>query len=90
VGVERQPVLAEGEFVWGYVLTTAGYPEGTPCSGLVAKVVSLIDGRTALADIFTNVCAGYDCTQRGQIVRSILATVQILYVDGAIAEFQGL
>jgi hypothetical protein len=89
VRVERQPVLAEGEFVWGYVLTTAGYPEGTPCSGLVAKVVSLIDGRTSIAEVLAKLCAGYDSTQRGQIVRSALATVQILYVDGTIAELQG-
>ena len=48
VKVERQPILAEGEFVWGYVLRTAGYPEGIPCSGLVARLASLIDGNTSV------------------------------------------
>jgi flavin-dependent dehydrogenase len=90
VRVERKPVLAEGEFVWGNVLTTAGYPEGTPCSRLVATLVSLIDGRTPIGEIFANLCAGYDATQRSHIVRSALATVQILYIDGAIAALEGL
>jgi len=88
VRLERQPVLAAGEFVWGYVLTTAGYPEGLPCSGLVAKLVRLIDGRTSLGTILDTLCVGYDSTQRSQIVRSALATVQILYTDGAIADLQ--
>ena len=90
VQVARQPVLAEGEFVWGHMLTTAGYPEGTPCSGLVAKLVSLIDEHTSIAEILAKLCIGYDSTQRSQLVRSALATIQILYVDGAIAELQGL
>jgi halogenation protein CepH len=90
VRVERKPVLAEGEFVWGHVLTTAGYPEGLPCSVLVAKLVVLIDGQTSLGAILDKLCAGYDSTQRSQIVRSTLATVQILYIDGAIAELQSL
>ena len=46
VRVERKPVLAEGEFVWGHALVTSGYPEGTPCSAFFAALISLIDGRT--------------------------------------------
>src|SRR5581483_3158708 len=42
--VERRPVLDAGEFVWGDVLITAGYPEGTPCSPLVAALVRSLDG----------------------------------------------
>jgi flavin-dependent dehydrogenase len=90
VRLERQPVLAEGEFVWGHVLRTTGYPEGLPCSALVAKLVSLIDGRTCLGALLDRLTAGSESSRRSQIVRSALATVQILYVDGAIAELQGL
>src|SRR5262249_22299567 len=50
VQVQRKPVIAAGEFVWGDVLITAGYPEGVPCSRLVALMVSLIDGRSSVAE----------------------------------------
>jgi hypothetical protein len=32
VQVQRKPVIAAGEFMWGDVLITTGYPEGVPCS----------------------------------------------------------
>jgi hypothetical protein len=90
VKVERKPVVAEGEFVWGYTLTTAGYPEGTPCSRLVARLVSLIDGRTPTADLLNTLGAGRELSERASIERSALAALQILYVDGTIADLLGL
>jgi flavin-dependent dehydrogenase len=90
VRVERKPVLAEGEFVWGYVLTTAGYPEGTPCSRLVASLVSLIDGHTSVAGVLAKLCHGREALPEGaQIARAALSALQILYVDGTIADLQG-
>jgi len=90
VQVERKPILAEGEFVWGSVLCTAGYPEGTPCSGLVARLVSLIDGASSVVDLFNKLSAGRKADERALIERSALAALQILYVDGTIADLQGL
>jgi flavin-dependent dehydrogenase len=90
VKVERTPVLAEGEFVWGYALTTAGYPEGTPCSRLVAQLVSRIDDRTPIADLLNTLGTGREASERASIERSVLAAVQILYVDGTIADLPGL
>jgi flavin-dependent dehydrogenase len=91
VKVERKPVLAEGEFAWGYVLTTAGYPEGIPCSRLVARLVSLIDGHTSVADLLAKLCASQDATPAGdQIARAAVAALQILYLDGTLAALQGL
>jgi flavin-dependent dehydrogenase len=90
VAVQRKPVLAEGEFVWGSVLITAGYPEGLPCSALVAQLVSCIDGQTAVADILTRLCAGQEAQQAAAIATSALAALQILYTDGTIAELHGL
>ena len=88
--MERKPVLAEGEFVWGYVLTTAGYPEGTPCSRLVASLVSLIDGHTSVAELLAKLCHGREALPEGaQIARAALSALQILYVDGTIADLQG-
>jgi flavin-dependent dehydrogenase len=91
VRVERKPVLAAGEFVWGYVLTTAGYPEGTPCSGLVARLVSLIDGQRSVAELLAQLGHGREAQPEGaQIARAALTTLQILYVDGTIVDLQGL
>jgi FAD-dependent halogenase len=90
VRVERKPVLAEGEFVWGNVLITTGYPEGVPCSLLVAQLVSRIDGRTSVGDLLAQLCTGRDATAAAQIARSVLAALQILYVDGAVATLSGV
>jgi flavin-dependent dehydrogenase len=89
VRVERQPVLAEGEFVWGYVLRTPGYPEGIPCSSLVARLVSGIDGDTSVGALVAGMGDGREASKRAVIERHILATLQILYVDGTIADFRG-
>ena len=89
VRVERKPILAEGEFVWGYVLCTAGYPEGTPCSGLVARLVSLIDGVTSVGALFAKLSEGREADARAVIERSALVALQILYVDGTIADLLG-
>ncbi len=90
VKVERKPVLADGEFVWGYVLITEGHPEGLPCSGLVATLVSLVDGRASVAELLDALCRGADAAQIPQIGRSALAALRILYIDGTIEELRGL
>jgi flavin-dependent dehydrogenase len=89
VKVERQPVLAEGEFVWGYVLRTAGYPEGIPCSGLIARLVSLIDGATSVGALVVRLGDGREASERALIERHVLTALQILYVDGTIAGWRG-
>jgi flavin-dependent dehydrogenase len=90
VTVQRKPVLAAGEFVWGYVLITAGYPEGTPCSGLIAQLVSVIDGQTSVAEILAKMCTGREVAHSTQIAANVLTALQILYVDGTVADLVGL
>jgi hypothetical protein len=90
VTVQRKPVLAAGEFVWGYVLITAGYPEGTPCSGLIAQLVSVIDGQTSVAELLAKMCTGREVAQSAQIAANVLTALQILYVDSTVAELVGL
>jgi hypothetical protein len=85
--VQRKPVLGAGEFVWGYVLRTSGYPEGTPCSTLVARLVTLIDGQTTIAELLARLCAGQETAQATQLARSVLMTLRILYIDGTIVDF---
>lgn len=89
VGVQRKPVLGAGEFVWGHVLMTDGYPEGTPCSPLAARVVSLIDGRTSVEEILNRACAGHDASQHASIVTAALQTLRILHVDGTVTGLVG-
>ena len=90
VAVRRKPVLGAGEFVWGHVLVTDGYPEGTPCSPLAAQVVSLIDGRASVAELLERLCVGRDAVQHAAIIDSALKTLGILYVDGAVARLPGV
>ena len=88
--LERKPIVAEGEFVWGHVLTTPDRPEGMPCSDLVGALVSLIDGRATVADILADLCHPYPDDRRPQIAAAALNALRILYTDGAIAHLHGL
>jgi hypothetical protein len=90
VQVQRKPVIAAGEFVWGDVLITAGYPEGVPCSRLIAEMASRIDGRRSVADLLTALCQDSDATRNAQIATHVLTALQILYVDGTIADLPGV
>jgi hypothetical protein len=84
VKTQRKPVLADGEFVWGYVLVTTGYPEGLPCSRLVAQLVSRIDGQRSVHDILQSMLHAVAPPQQQQLAASMLKTLELLYIDGTI------
>lgn len=84
VRVERKPVLADGEFVPGHVLVTAGYPEGTPCSAFVATLLAMVDGRSPVRDLIARLCHNQGTARVDQISRSALTALGILYIDGAV------
>ena len=90
VRVERKPVVGEGEFEWGYVVTNPGNPEGTPCSGLVARMVSLIDGQASVGELLARLREGLEDNLANRIDSSALAALQILYVDGTVEHLDGL
>jgi hypothetical protein len=90
VTVQRQPVLADGEFVWGYVLTTTGYPEGLPCSGLVATLVATVDGQRPVSELLAHVLQGVDAQHQQQVASSVLSAIEILYVDGTITTLEAV
>ena len=71
VGVQRKPVVGQGEFEWGYVVSTPGHPEGTACSGLVASLVHLIDGKASVADLYARLAAGLDGPRAAQVESNI-------------------
>ncbi len=89
VTVERKPIVGQGEFVWGYAVKTPGHPEGAPCSGLVAVLVSLIDGKTPVGDLLARLSSGTEPEQKDQIERAVLDSLAILYVEGAVEDLQG-
>ena len=78
-------MLAEGEFVPGQVLNTVSQPEGTPCSPLVAAVISEIDGQKSVADIVDDLGQHLDQAGHAQLEEAVSRTVEILYVDGTVA-----
>ena len=84
VRVARKPVLGEGEFVWGYSLSTVSQPEGTPCSELVAALVSLTDGHTPVSALVDRLGNGLDQNSRAQLEAAVTRTIEILYVDGTV------
>ncbi len=84
VEAQRKPVIADGEFVWGYVLVTMGYPEGLPCSRLVAQLVSLIDGQRSVDAMLQSMLDAVDAQQRQQLAASVIKTLELLYIDGTI------
>jgi flavin-dependent dehydrogenase len=86
VRVERKPVAGDGVFEWGYVLVTEGHPEGLPCSDLVARLANMLDGNAAVLQILNTLAAEVDSSLQQQLLGSVLTTLQILYVDGTIAE----
>ena len=82
--LQRQPVLADGEFVWGYGLVTDGHPEGLPCSSLVASLLHRLDGTTTPREAISALCQGVEPAAAVQVREVASQALQILYVDGAI------
>ena len=82
--VARAPVLAEGEFKWGNVLTSSSRPEGTAVSGLVAQLVLRCDGTHTVSAIVDELAALAGST-RAALTGTVLSALGILYVDWVIA-----
>ncbi|HEY2594786.1 MAG TPA: NAD(P)/FAD-dependent oxidoreductase, partial [Chloroflexota bacterium] len=88
VKLERKPILDGDQFVWGEVLTTAGYPEGLPCSPFVSLLVNHIDGRASIEDLLTRLGARSHPSRAADIERATIEALHVLYVDGTIAELR--
>ena len=86
IRVERKPIPGDGVFDWGYVLVTDGHPEGLPCSNLVARLTTMLDGQTTVRQLLTALASEVGPDQQEQLLAGVLSTLQILYVDGTIAE----
>ncbi len=84
VVLQRQPVLSDGEFVWGYGLVTDGHPEGLPCSALIARLLHGLSGGVTASEAMAALCRELDPPAARQVEQVALEALEILYVDGAI------
>ncbi len=86
--VERQPVLGDGEFEWGVVVTTAARPEGVPLSAAAAKLLTLIDGERTVAGVVSALVEGMPPERASGLAQAAFGVLQVLYVDGVIDRFE--
>ncbi|MFN0147043.1 MAG: FAD-dependent oxidoreductase [Dehalococcoidia bacterium] len=88
--VERMPVLTDGEFVWRFVITTPQRIDHPPISPVVAELIKAIDGQSTVAAILEQKAVGLDEATSGRLAEAAFRTIEILYIDGIIAELRGL
>ncbi len=84
VAVSVSPVLGEGEFVWGHVITSQTRPEGTPCSALVAELLKRVDGATPVSELLRSLRAQFGARIDANAERAVLTALGVLYVDGVV------
>ena len=88
VELERKPVVGEGEFEWGAVVSSPSRPQGAPVSLVVARLVQGIDGQSSAREVIEAMLEGVPTEQRAQLLPGLLTALRVLYVDGMIAEFR--
>ena len=89
VAVSVSPVLGEGEFVWGHVITSETRPEGTPCSALVAELLKRINGCTPVSELLRSLRAQFGARIDAGAERAVLDALGVLYVDGVVEGLDG-
>ena len=85
--VARKPVLGDGEFTWGSVVSTGARPEGTPVSAFIARLVEMCDGLRSVATILTQLAAETG-RSAASLTGNVFSALGILFADGAIAELR--
>jgi len=86
-GVElaRKPVIGDGQFEWGAVISSPSRPQGAPISMVVAALASRIDGRSTVRTLLEDLFTGVSEPQRVQLLPGMLTALRVLYIDGMIA-----
>ena len=88
VELERKPVVGEGEFEWGAVVSSPSRPQGAPISLVVARLLQGLDGQQTARAAIEAMLQGVAEPQRAQLLPGLLTALRVLYVDGIIAEFR--
>ncbi len=86
--LERKPIVGEGEFAWGMVITTPERTEGAPVSDLIALVVAQIDGRRTVGDLFDRLAARLPAETLDQVRPAVVQALRLLHVEGVIERFE--
>jgi hypothetical protein len=84
VRVVPKPVMGDGEFRWGHVLTTPDRPEGTECSPLVSAMVSGIASGATVKTLLDGLTGQFSRLPPEKLQQDLLTTLSILYTEGAI------
>ena len=89
-GVElaRKPVVGDGQFEWGAVMSSPSRPQGAPISMIVAALASRIDGDRPVRALLDDLLDGVDERQKAQLLPGLLTALRVLYVDGMIAHWR--
>ncbi len=82
--LEKKPILAEGEFEWGIVITTPFRKEGVPCSNLVANLLMKVDGKKSLTEIVSDFSDTASESTKDKLLQYSIDAISILFVEGVI------
>ena len=87
VTLARKPVIGDGQFEWGAVISSPARPQGAPISMLIAALATRIDGQRPVRDLVNDLLEGVEPRQRAQLLPGLLTALRVLYVDGMIAHW---
>jgi hypothetical protein len=82
--LEKKPVLSEGEFELGTVITTPYRKEGVPCSNLVANLLMEIDGEKSIRKIVEDLSTSTGEDTRKQLLKYSIEAISTLFIEGVI------
>ena len=88
ISLSRKPVIGDGQFEWGAVMTSPSRPQGAPISMVVAALASRIDGRRTVRELLQDLFDGVPEQQQTQLLPGLLTALRVLYVDGMIASWK--
>ncbi|MYD54870.1 MAG: tryptophan 7-halogenase [Chloroflexi bacterium] len=87
VSLARKPVIGDGQFEWGAVMSSPKRPQGAPISMVVAALATRIDGRRTVRALLRDLFDGVPDQQQTQLLPGLLTALRVLYVDGMIAHW---
>ena len=88
VTLARKPVIGDGRFEWGAVISSPSRPQGAPISMLVAALATRIDGQRPVRALLADLFEGVSEQQQAQLLPGLLTALRVLYVDGMIAQLE--
>ena len=88
VTLARKPVIGDGRFEWGAVISSPSRPQGAPISMLVAALATRIDGQRPVRALLADLFEGVSEQQQAQLLPGLLTALRVLYVDGMIAAWK--